>query len=113
MFPIVSGVAQNQASGPSTPVASFATVPAPIGPTPLVVDFADTSSNSPTSWAWTVNVLTGGSYSYTNGTNANQQNPQITFVNGGGPPDEWHVVLAATNAAGTGTSNPTTITSLP
>lgn len=100
----------------SAPAASF-NVDQPAGPSSLVVNFTDTSSNTPTSWSWSVSGH-GGSSSFTNGTNANSQNPQITFVNSGAgnpanPPQDFDVVLEATNAAGTGISNVTTISVLP
>ena len=92
-------------------VASFGDSGA-IGPA-IVVNFTDTSSNTPTSWSWSVVALTGGSSSFTNSTNSNSQNPQITFAAAGGSPDEFDVILEATNAAGTGTSAPTRIVCLP
>tara|TARA_R110000824_G_scaffold91014_3_gene221892 strand:- start:64 stop:426 length:363 start_codon:yes stop_codon:yes gene_type:complete len=101
----------------SAPAASF-NVDVPAGASSLVVNFTDTSSNTPTSWAWAVSGGGGGSSSFTNSTNANSQNPQITFVNSGAgnpanPPQNFDVVLEATNAAGTGTSGATTISVMP
>ena len=86
----------------SAPVASF-NVSVPAGPTALVVDFTDTSSNSPTSWTWAVVTTPAGcSTAFTNGTNANTQNPQITFTNPTAAPVTFQVRLTATNAAGSG-----------
>lgn len=58
------------------------------------INFTDQSTNSPTSWAWTVSPATG--WSYAGGTNASSQNPQITFTN----EDVYTVTLVATNAGG-------------
>ena len=64
--------------------------------TPLVgqtVTFTDLSSNIPTSWSWSFNPST---VTYTGGTNANSQNPQVQFNNNG----PYTVTLVSTNAIG-------------
>lgn len=91
----------------STPVASFTTSPTPAtGDIPLTVAFTDTSTNSPTSWLWTI---VGGTenvdYVFTVGS-ATSQNPTIRFD----LPTTYTVTLTATNASGSDASNPATIT---
>ena len=58
------------------------------------VDFTDLSTNSPTSWSWSVSPNT---FSYVLGTSASSQNPKMTFAN----PGYYTITLAATNAGGT------------
>lgn len=60
---------------------------------PLVVQFTDLSTNSPTSWSWTLG----------NGTSSTLQNPSTTYST----PGTYTVTLVATNASG---SNTKTIT---
>ena len=60
------------------------------------VNFTDLSTNSPTSWAWTFTPLT---VTYTGGTTANSQNPQVQFDNAG----DYTVELFATNSGGSDT----------
>jgi PKD repeat protein/photosystem II stability/assembly factor-like uncharacterized protein len=57
------------------------------------VSIIDESSQSPTSWSWTI---TPNTFNYVNGTNSNSQNPQIEFTNGG----SYSIVLFATNQYG-------------
>lgn len=58
------------------------------------VNFTDLSSSSPSAWTWTVSPATG--WVYAGGTNANSQNPKITFNNVG----SYTISLTATNANG-------------
>lgn len=58
------------------------------------ISFTDQSTNSPTSWAWVVSPATG--WSYSGGTSASSQNPQINFTDAG----TYSVTLTATNADG-------------
>jgi len=51
-----------------------------------VVQFSDSSTNSPTQWAW----------NFGNGNTSSQQNPTETFTSGG----HYNVCLTATNAGG-------------
>jgi len=77
-------------SGP--PVANFsASNTSPY--TGETVIFSDMSSNSPTSWNWSFNPTT---ITYVGGTNANSQNPQVTFNASG----LYTVTLAVSNAYG-------------
>jgi PKD repeat protein len=81
---------------PAPPVASFNYSP-PIGPAPLAVTFNDTSTGTPTIWAW----------DYGDGTVASVQNPpphsflvpgpytvRLTVTNPGGSDTVTHVVQA-------------------
>ncbi|WP_202911352.1 PKD domain-containing protein [Segeticoccus rhizosphaerae] len=78
------------------PVASFTASPTS-GTAPLTVTFTDTSTGSPTSWAW----------DFGNGETSNKQNPSVTYEAGG----VYTVQMSATNAAGTGaTPASTTVT---
>lgn len=61
------------------------------GATP--VTFTDLSDFSPTGWTWSISP---GTYSYTGGTNANSQNPQVIFSASG----TYTIQLTATNAHG-------------
>ncbi len=56
------------------------------GTAPLIVQFTDTSTNDPTSWAW----------DFGDGANSTEQNPVHTYTNYG----TYNVSLAVTNAAG-------------
>jgi PKD repeat protein len=70
------------------PVASFTLSP-DRGVAPLVVDFTDTSTGSPTSWSWT----------FGDGGTATGQNPSHTYTSAG----TYTVSLRATNAVGSDT----------
>ncbi|MES2395616.1 MAG: PKD domain-containing protein [Bacteroidota bacterium] len=96
----------NVGGGGSAPVASFTTNPDPAtGDAPLTEAFTDTSTNTPTSWLWTI---TGGvvnvDYVYTAGTSTSQ-NPTIRFDT----PGTYGATLKATNAFGNNTSGSTAI----
>ena len=55
--------------------------------------FTDKSNFTPTSWTWTISPAT---YSFTNGTDANSQNPEVVFSGSG----TYEVSLTVTNAYG-------------
>lgn len=79
---------------PDEPVADFsADRTGSVGPEPQVVSFVDLSTNSPTSWLWTMISVDNTTVFSTD------QNPVQTFYYG-----NWSIVLAATNAAGTNIS---------
>lgn len=81
---------------PIAPVASF-TTDVSSGELPLTVKFTDTSTNTPTSWSW----------EFDDGTDpSTEQNPEHEFEEDG----TYHVVLTATNGAGSDASDPVTIT---
>ncbi len=72
------------------------------GCAPLIVNFTDNSTNSPTSWNWDLG----------NGTITNVQNPTTSYLN----PGTYTVTLTATNASGSGTVTKTayiTVNALP
>ena len=81
------------ASTPVAPVAQFTGSPTTVN-VGGVVTFTDQSSNTPVSWSWTITPATG--WAYASGTNANSQNPQVTFNVQG----QYTVSLTATNGAG-------------
>jgi lysyl endopeptidase len=60
------------------------------------VDFTDLSTNTPTSWAWSV---TPSTFAYVGGTSASSQNPKMTFSNAG----YYTITLVATNGGGSDT----------
>ncbi|GAB4331192.1 MAG: hypothetical protein Kow00127_23200 [Bacteroidales bacterium] len=60
------------------------------------VTFTDLSSGSPTSWSWSISPST---YSFTGGTSASSQNPQVQFSAAG----SYTVSLVATNSYGSDT----------
>lgn len=70
------------------PVAGFSATPV-VGCAPLVVQFSDLSSGSPTSWQWNLG----------NGANSVLQNPSTTYTT----PGTYTVTLTATNASGSNT----------
>lgn len=77
---------------PSPPIAEFsASNTSPYVGTSITI--TDLSASSPTSWAWTI---TPGTHSYTGGTSATSQNPEVSFSAAG----SYTVTLVATNAYG-------------
>ncbi len=83
------------------PVASF-TTNTTSGTAPLTVQFNDTSSNSPTSWNWSV-----GDGNWYNTTVFGARNGTYTYTN----PGSYTAQLTVANAGGQSTTNPgTTIT---
>jgi lysyl endopeptidase len=81
------------AVNPTAPIAQFSATPTTVN-TGGTVSFTDLSSGSPTSWAWTIS---GGGWSYTGGTSASSQNPQVIFNTAG----QYTITLVATNTSGT------------
>lgn len=73
---------------PVIPVASFVSV-LTSGSTPFTVQFVDSSTNSPTSWAW----------SFGDGNTSAEQNPSHIFIKAG----TYTVTMTASNAAGSDT----------
>lgn len=78
---------------PSAPVANFVANQTNVT-TGTTVSFTDQSTNSPTSWSWSISPATG--WSYAGGTSATSQNPQVTFTTVG----QYTVTLTASNAQG-------------
>ena len=64
------------------------------------VTFTDLSTYNPTSWNW---VFNPGTVTYTGGTNAASQNPQVQFTAAG----NYSVELTATNLSGSDTETKT------
>jgi PKD repeat protein len=83
--------------GGEAPVANF-TANITEGNAPLAVQFTDTSTGVPTSWAW----------DFGDGNTATEQNPIHTYES----PGNYSVTLNASNAYGYNVSAPTTITVL-
>ncbi len=71
-----------------TPVAQFSAANTD-GGAPLTVDFTDTSTNNPTSWAW----------DFGDGTTSTVQNPSHSYATAG----SYAVSLTATNSGGSNT----------
>ena len=80
------------AVNPTAPIAQFSATPTTVN-TGGTVSFTDLSSGSPTSWAWTIS---GSGWSYTGGTSATSQNPQVIFNTVG----QYTVTLVASNSMG-------------
>ena len=79
---------------PVAPVSSFTASPTS-GAAPLTVQLTDTSTNSPTSWAW----------DFGNGSTSTVQNPSVTYDAAG----SYTITLRASNDAGTGAAATRTI----
>ncbi len=86
--------------GGSAPVTNFVADQTTV-PEGTTVNFTDLSTNSPTSWAWT--ITPGSGWAYTGGTNAGSQNPSVLFSTAG----TYTVELTATNASGSDTETKT------
>ena len=85
---------------PVPPVANFVANQTNVAPG-TVVSFTDQSTGVPTSWAWSVSPATG--WTYSGGSSASTQNPQITFNTVG----QYTITLVATNAQGSDTETKT------
>jgi lysyl endopeptidase len=83
-------------SAPTIPIANFSGTPTTVAPGGTVV-FTDLTSGVPTSWSWTITPgVSGTDWSYTSGTTAASQNPQVIFNTVG----QYTISLTATNAQG-------------
>jgi len=91
---LYSGFIAGGGGGGTAPVASFTADP-PSGVAPLTVSFTDTSSGSPTSWAW--DFQDDGS------VDSALQNPSFTFAT----PGDYTVILTATNTYGSSSATAT------
>lgn len=89
----IDGTASPCSAGPTAPVAQFVANPTTVsvGGTSQITD---QSTGNPTSWAWVITPATG--WSYSGGTSASSQNPQVTFTVSG----TYTVQLTASNTAG-------------
>jgi PKD repeat protein len=86
-----------QGGGAVAPTASFSAAPT-TGAAPLTVQFTDTSSGSPTAWAW----------DFGDGGNSTAQNPSHAYTAAG----TYTVALTATNSAGSDTATRTGLISV-
>lgn len=77
----------------TAPVANFAASQTTVT-TGSTITFTDQSTNTPTSWSWS--ITPGSGWSYAGGTSATSQNPQVTFTTAG----SYTVSLTASNSAG-------------
>jgi chitosanase len=77
---------------PSAPTASFTGDPVS-GQAPMVVQFTDASTNTPTSWSWT----------FGDGGTSTEQHPAHTYTSNG----TYTVAMTATNSAGSDTQTRT------
>jgi len=82
-----------------TPTSNFSGDPL-TGTVPFDVDFTDSSTESPTSWAWTISGTESVDWQWKAGSAATDQNPTATFLTSG----SRTVGLTATNGNGTGTT---------
>ena len=81
---------------PTAPVANFVANQTNVSPG-TTVTFTDQTTGVPTSWAWTISPGTAGvAWTYTGGTSATSQNPQVIFNTVG----QYTITLVATNAVG-------------
>ena len=85
-----SGMTPKTPSPINRPVADFIGTPL-TGPSPLTVQFTDTSTNTPTSWTW----------EFGDGGTSALQNPTYTYA----APGTYTVNLIATNSAGSDSEN--------
>ena len=79
----------------AAPVSNFSVAAANLC-TGSTIQLNDLSTNAPTTWTWTATSGTGVTFS-----NANAQNPTVTFANAG----TYTIALIAKNATGQNTSN--------
>jgi len=103
----VMAIGCSTAPAVQTPVANFSGSPVTL-PAGNTVSFTETSSNNPTSFAWTISPTTG--ISYQNGTTAASANPVVRFNTAG----QYTISLMASNSAGSDThvkTNYITVTS--
>ena len=96
-----------QATGPTPPTANFSATPT-TGNAPLLVQFTDSSSGSPTSWAWdfdnngTVDsTQPNPSYTY---SSAGTYTVKLTVANAGGSDDEVKTNYITVSAGGGGST---------
>lgn len=89
------------ASTPTMPVANFTGCSGSSVASGTTISFTNTSTNAPTSYAWSITPATG--WAYAGGTSASSANPQVTFNTAG----TYTVALTATNSAGSNTKTTT------
>jgi PKD repeat protein len=94
--PFITIVYTNEGGAPTAPVSSF-TANATSGTTSLAVLFTDSSTNTPTSWNWSFQNVTGNN---TQVWWTTTQSPTLTFGVG-----NFSIVLNASNAGGYDLSN--------
>ncbi len=89
----LAGSASPCSAGALAPVANFSASATNVS-TNTVVTFTDLSTNTPTSWAWSISPATG--WSFSGGTSASSQNPQVLFTSAG----TYSITLTSTNGIG-------------
>ena len=104
MNTILSGIRSSLLSSPGCDPAgppNCAFTSAPAGPVTVgantTINFFDNSTASPTSWTWTISGTQGVDWVFAGGTNANSQNPQVTFLTA---PNTFNITLVASNSFG-------------
>lgn len=89
----LAGLATPCAITPNAPVAEFIANPTTVS-VGGTSQFTDQSTGTPSNWSWVITPATG--WSFAGGTNANSQNPQVTFTVGG----QYTVELTVSNSVG-------------
>ena len=96
-YDLNNGVLTIVASPAAAPVSNFSV--ASVNPcTSISMQLSDQSLNAPTTWTWSATSSTGVTFS-----NANAQNPTVTFANAG----TYTIALIAKNGTGQNTSTKT------
>ncbi len=96
-YDLNNGVITIKAAAAASPVSSFSVASASRC-TGTAISLTDQSLNTPTTWTWSATSSTGVTFS-----NANAQNPTVTFANAG----TYTISLSAQNATGSSTSSQT------
>ncbi len=96
-YDLNNGVITIKAGAAASPVSSFSIASTPLC-TGATIALTDQSLNAPTTWTWSATSSTGVSFS-----NANAQNPTVSFANAG----TYTISLIAKNATGSSTSTKT------
>lgn len=96
-YDLNNGVITIKAAAAASPVSSFSIASTPLC-TGSTIALTDQSLNAPTTWTWSATSSTGVTFS-----NANAQNPTVSFANAG----TYTISLIAKNTTGSSTSTQT------